>query len=104
MQQPPSNTRTYSLISGDSHVNEPGDLWAKRVPAAMRDRAPRMESFDEGDAWVMGGVKEPINFGMNACAGLAPEEMQGWMRFEDMRRGGWDPKTRLVEMDRDGVD
>jgi predicted TIM-barrel fold metal-dependent hydrolase len=30
--------------------------------------------------------------------------MQGWMRFEDMRRGGWDPKTRLVEMDRDGVD
>ncbi len=95
---------TYSLISGDSHVNEPGDLWTNRVPAAMRDRAPRMESFDEGDAWVIEGVKEPINFGMNACAGLAPEEMQGWMRFEDMRRGGWDPKARLVEMDRDGVD
>ncbi len=94
----------YRLISGDSHVNEPGDLWTKRVPAAMRDRAPRIESFDEGDAWVIEGVKEPINFGMNACAGLEPEQMRGWMRFEDMRRGGWDPKVRLTEMDRDGVD
>jgi uncharacterized protein len=94
----------YNLISADSHVNEPGDLWTSRVPAAWRDRAPRIESFEEGDAWVIEGVKDPINFGMNACAGLEPEEMKGWMRFEDMRRGGWDPATRLVEMDRDGVD
>ena len=97
-------TRTYHLISADSHVNEPGDLWTSRVPAAWRDRAPRMEAFDEGDAWVIEGVKDPINFGMNACAGLEPEQMKGWMRFEEMRKGGWDPATRLVEMDRDRVD
>ncbi|HEX4016785.1 MAG TPA: amidohydrolase family protein [Frankiaceae bacterium] len=94
----------YRLISGDSHVNEPGDLWTARVPAALRDRAPRIQSFDEGDAWVIEGVSEPINFGMNACAGLDPEEMKGWSRFEEMRRGGWDPKVRLTEMARDGVD
>ena len=94
----------YRLISGDSHVNEPGDLWTARVPAALRDRAPRIESFDEGDAWIIEGVDEPINFGMNACAGLEPEQMKGWSRFEDMRHGGWDPKVRLTEMDRDGVD
>ena len=41
---------------------------------------------------------------MNACAGLAPEEMKGWVRFEDIRRGGYDPAARLVEMDSDGVD
>ncbi len=41
---------------------------------------------------------------MNACAGLEPEEMSGWVRFEDIRRGGYDPAARLVEMDRDGVD
>ena len=46
----------------------------------------------------------PINFGMNACAGLAPEEMKGWARFEDIRRGGYDPAARLEEMDADGVD
>jgi len=57
-----------------------------------------------GDAWVLEGVADPITFGMNACAGLEPEEMRGWMRFEDIRRGGHDPAARLEELDRDGVD
>jgi predicted TIM-barrel fold metal-dependent hydrolase len=96
--------REYRLISADSHVNEPGDLWTARVPSAFRERAPRIESFAQGDAWVIEGVADPINFGMNACAGLAPEEMHGWTRFGDMRRGGHDPAVRLEEMDADGVD
>jgi predicted TIM-barrel fold metal-dependent hydrolase len=96
--------RNYRLISGDSHVNEPGDLWTDRVPAAFRDRAPRIERFEEGDAWVIEGVRDPINFGMNACAGLPPGEMRAWARFEDLRPGGYDPAARLEEMDRDGVD
>jgi uncharacterized protein len=94
----------YRLISADSHVNEPGDLWTARVPAEFRDRSPRIERFEEGDAWVIEGVPDPINFGMNACAGLAPHEMHAWSRFEDMRRGGYDSAARLDEMDRDGVD
>ena len=96
--------RQYRLISADSHFNEPPDLWVDRVPAALQDRAPRIERFDEGDAWVIEGVKDPINFGMNACAGLEPEDMKGWVRFDDIRRGGYDPAARLDEMDRDGVD
>ena len=67
--------RTYRLISGDSHVNEPGDLWTERVPKEFRDRAPRIDRFEEGDAWVLEGVRDPINFGMNACAGLEPAEI-----------------------------
>jgi len=94
----------YRLISGDSHVNEPPDLWTSRVAAEFRDRAPRIESFEQGDAWVLEGVADPINFGMNACAGLPPEEMTGWKRFDEIRRGGHDPATRLDEMDEDGVD
>jgi len=96
--------RRYRLISADSHVNEPPDLWSARVPAALRDRAPRIDHFGDGDAWVIEGVKDPINFGMNACAGLAPEEMRGWCRFEEIRRGGYDPAARLAEMDADSVD
>ncbi|HEY7138251.1 MAG TPA: amidohydrolase family protein [Acidimicrobiia bacterium] len=99
-----ARSRRYRLVSADSHVNEPPDLWVTRVPAALRDRAPRVERFDEGDAWVLEGVSDPINFGMNACAGLAPTEMKGWARFEDLRRGGYDPAARLEEMDEDGVD
>src|SRR5262249_47817348 len=62
------------------------------------------ERFDQGDAWVIEGVADPINFGMNACAGLRPEEMRGWSRFEDMRAGGYDPAARIAEMDADRVD
>ncbi len=94
----------YRLISADSHVNEPPDLWTTRVPARLRDRAPRIERFEQGDAWVLEGVADPITFGMNACAGMAPEEMRGWMRFEEIRAGGYDPAVRLEELDRDGVD
>jgi predicted TIM-barrel fold metal-dependent hydrolase len=96
--------RPYRLISADSHVTEPPDLWTERVAAHLRERAPRIERFDEGDAWVLDGVSDPINFGMNACAGLPPTEMRGWTRFEDIRHGGHEPFARLDEMDRDGVD
>jgi uncharacterized protein len=99
-----TDSRVYQLISADSHVNEPPDLWTDRVPAALRDRAPRIERFEAGDAWVIEGVRDPINFGMNACAGLAPEDMLGWVRFDDIRAGGYEPAARLEEMDRDGVD
>ena len=94
----------YRLISADSHVNEPGDLWTARVPEQYAERAPRIESFEQGDAWVLDGVSDPINFGMNACAGLPPEQMTGWKRFDEIRRGGYDPAARLEEMDQDGVD
>ena len=41
----PSKGRRYRLISADSHVNEPPDLWTKRVPTEWQDRAPKIESF-----------------------------------------------------------
>jgi predicted TIM-barrel fold metal-dependent hydrolase len=94
----------YRLISGDSHVNEPPDLFVSRVPAAFRDRVPRIEHFTEGDGWVIEGASDPINFGMNACAGQPPGQLRGWVRFEDIRPGGYDPAARLVEMDADQVD
>ena len=97
-------SRSYRLISSDSHVNEPPDLWQSRVPAKFRDRAPRVERFDEGDAWILEGVSDPVNFGWNACAGLEPEDMKGWVRFDDIRRGGYDPAARVEEMTRDRVD
>ena len=96
--------RSYRLIDADTHVNEPPDLWTSRVPARYRDRAPRIERFEQGDAWILEGVADPINFGLNATAGMAPEQMKGWVRFEDIRPGGWDPAARLEEMDLDRID
>lgn len=96
--------RAYHLISSDSHINEPPDLFTPRVPAALRDRAPRMERFEQGDAWVFEHTPAPLPFGLNACAGQDTSLRQAWVRFEDIRRGGWDPKARLEEIDRARVD
>jgi predicted TIM-barrel fold metal-dependent hydrolase len=97
-------SRTYRLIDADQHINEPPDLWTSRLSAKFRDRAPRMERFEQGDAWVFEGVKDPINFGLNACAGMEPDKLVPWLRWEELRRGGYDPAVRCDEMDRDGVD
>ncbi|HEV8297347.1 MAG TPA: amidohydrolase family protein [Acidimicrobiales bacterium] len=97
-------TRIYQLIDADAHVNEPPDLWTSRVPVAFRDRAPRMERFDEGDGWVLEGVEGPVNFGLNAAAGLDLRVAKPWVRWEDIRPGGYDSKARLGEMDEDHVD
>ena len=32
----------YKLISADSHVSEPPDLWVERVDKKYRERAPRL--------------------------------------------------------------
>jgi predicted TIM-barrel fold metal-dependent hydrolase len=93
----------WTLISTDSHVNEPPDLWTSRVSGKYLDRVPRMQRFEEGDAWIFDGVADPINFGHNACAGLDPADIRTWVRFEDIRPGGWDSAARLVEMDKDGI-
>jgi predicted TIM-barrel fold metal-dependent hydrolase len=34
-------------ISGDSHMTEPPDLWEKRLPPALRERAPRFPQRDD---------------------------------------------------------
>jgi uncharacterized protein len=94
----------YRVISADQHINEPPDLWTSRVPSALVDRVPYMRSFDEGDAWVIEGVADPINFGLNAVAGMRPEELVAWKRFDEIRRGGYDPSARVTEMDVDGID
>ncbi len=97
-------SRDYRLISADSHINEPPNLYREGVPAKYRDRAPRMEHFPEGDAWIMEGAAAPINFGMNAVAGLPPEQASSWVHWENIRPGGWDPAARLLEQDQDRVD
>src|SRR5438094_10276532 len=93
--------REYKLISADGHLNEPGDLWTSRVPAALRDRVPRIEHFPEhgGDAWVIEGFDVPHPFGWGVAAGRRPDDMREWLAFDEIQPGGYDPKARVAEMD-----
>jgi len=92
------------VVSADSHINEPPSLWIDRVQARFRDRAPRIEHFEQGDAWIIEGALDPINFGSNCSAGLPQEERKAWIRADEVREGGYLSAPRLLDQDRDGVD
>src|SRR5919204_97279 len=93
------------ILSSDSHVFEPPDLWTTRIDAPFRTRAPRMERRDGADALVVDGqVLSGIGLISNAGARFeAPETISGHGRFDDVPRGGWDPAEHLRDMALDGV-
>ena len=94
------------IISSDSHVFEPPDLWAKRIDARFRTRAPRIERSGGVDLLVVEGGQPVAGIGLISNAGArfsAPETISDHGRFEDVHRGGWDPRQHLVDMRQDGV-
>ena len=52
-------TLPFKLVSADSHIAEPPDLWTTRIDAKFRDRAPRLVSTDDGDAYIIDGDMHP---------------------------------------------
>src|SRR5213593_4666959 len=46
-------------ISADSHMTEPPDLWEKRLPPALRDRAPRFPNRGDAGGNVRVGGWDP---------------------------------------------
>ncbi len=96
----------YRIIDADAHVNSPRDLYASRVPQRFRERAPRIVSLDDWDAWqVDGGPPTPLTV-LGSAAGKTPEQLaeRKLIRFEEMRPGCHDPKARLADLDLDGID
>jgi predicted TIM-barrel fold metal-dependent hydrolase len=97
---------TVFSISADSHITEPGDCYIDRIDPRFRDRAPVAATDDVmGAVMVVDNGKSRIPYGMVAAAGrpwdkIGPNEYVPW---EELHPGGWDPKARLVEQDRDGV-
>ena len=96
------------LISADSHVVEPADLWVTRLDRAFRDRAPRIQEVEgAGDAIVIDGLRpRPLAF-EGAMADLKAQgaeipKTQGY-KYDDVRPGGWDPDARLEDQEMDGV-
>ncbi len=94
----------YPILDSDAHVNEPPDTWQARVPAKLRDRAPKVVSGPDGDRWSFddGKVMRPV--GLTATAGLSyPQFAPSGITYESMRPGSFDPKARLADLDADGI-
>jgi predicted TIM-barrel fold metal-dependent hydrolase len=96
---------TYMLISSDSHIIEPADLWEQRIDRKFRDRAPRLVHEAYADQWYAGGVRFG-NIGINQQAGVrfeTPEQLTVEGRMATVPRGGVDPHAHVLDMDTDTV-
>ncbi|MCU1460438.1 MAG: hypothetical protein JWO37_513 [Acidimicrobiales bacterium] len=94
----------YPVIDADAHVNEPPDTWTSRVPAHVRDRAPKVVHTDEGDVWSFDDGKRTRPVGLTASAGLSYLQYKpAGHTYEDMRPGSFDTKARLADLDADGI-
>ncbi len=89
------------IVSGDSHVLEPHDLWTQRLAGTpFADRAPYMKGTAEsGYVFVIDGL-DPFPVGLAGAAGR-PSESLG--PAGEIREGGWNTKARLIDMDADGI-
>jgi predicted TIM-barrel fold metal-dependent hydrolase len=92
-------------ISADSHITEPPNCYVDNIDPAFRERAPHLATLDKmGDTYIVHGMKTPVPLGLIAAAGIDPKDIRvGGAKFADLHRGGWDPKARLADQDKDGV-
>ncbi|MFM9993118.1 MAG: amidohydrolase family protein, partial [Burkholderiaceae bacterium] len=45
--------KDFFIVSADSHVNEPHDLWLKRIAPQFRERVPQVQTDDKGRKWFV---------------------------------------------------
>jgi predicted TIM-barrel fold metal-dependent hydrolase len=94
----------YPIIDADAHVNEPPQLWQERVPARLKQRAPKVLHTPDGDVWSFDDGKKLRPVGLTATAGLSYLQFkpQGY-RYETIRPGSFDTAERLKDLDADGL-
>ena len=92
------------LISVDDHIAEPADMFERHVPAKYRDRAPVVKVDANGrEQWWYEG-RPGRNLGLNAAAGKPREYFNtDAHRYDEMRRGCWDPVERIRDMSAGGI-
>jgi len=95
------------IISADSHVFEPVNLWETRMDRKFRERGPRfVPNYQEkpGTWFVCEGIS-PRSIDSIAATGIPKEELVKFkgLHHKDLRPGGYDPVERLKDQAIDGV-
>ena len=87
----------------------PADLWATRLPAALRDRAPHIEERDGQAVWICDGKvwgrwdgKPPATGNARPVKPLYNAFDRAGIHDQSARRPA-NAELRLADMDRDGV-
>lgn len=94
------------MLSSDSHVIEPPDVWAERTSKKYADIMPRVEREDDGDWWIVGGERT-FSYSGPSSAGWRFEgdvdSLKRELKFEDARVGGYIPEMHMKENETDGI-
>ena len=97
---------TLRVISADSHMTEPPDLWTTRLDRRFQDRAPRVvhEPDKPGHFFTAPGIT-PFPVAGGFSTGRSGEDLKEHLKsgYEAARPSGWDPVERLKDQDLDGV-
>ena len=99
----------HGIVSADSHVMEPGNLWEERLDRAYRDRAPHVvENTGEGPRWLFTaeGIP-PFPLAGGFAAGTSGEDLRKFFQesgYAEARPSGWDPVERIKDQEIDGID
>lgn len=100
---------TYNIISADSHIAEPPDIFETRLPAALRDRAPKLVTRAGASEWQVDGV-EPIPLPWNLATGSGwhrssrGSQHRGAIAWDDVLPALHDPAERIKAQRTDSVD
>jgi predicted TIM-barrel fold metal-dependent hydrolase len=93
----------YPVLSVDTHLREPRDLYQERLPEHLRHRGARVESRPEGDC-VMMGDKLVRWIGIDAEESVpASERTYKGVRYEIGRHGQREPEARKIDLVLDDV-
>src|SRR5437763_14332454 len=100
----------YRIISADSHIVEPPDMYTARFDPKLRNRAPHMErrktpAGREYDAWMLEG-RQVGTFGAVMQAGQRvedPSQLDLLGIWDDVRNAAYESDAILVENEENGI-
>ena len=94
-----------NMLSSDSHIVEPPDLWSSRLDREYRERGPAVRRLDSGDWWFIDGRQTMSFVGFQTGDRFDKDgtELRTSSFFGDVRRGAYDPRAFIDENERDGV-
>ncbi len=96
----------YRIISSDTHVFEPPDLWTSRVEPKYRKEAIQIVPESGYDWWYVDG-RRVMSVQPGSQTGMRFEEPGKLTRtdsYENVRLGGYIPEEHVKDMETDGVD
>jgi predicted TIM-barrel fold metal-dependent hydrolase len=92
------------VIDADAHVNPPPNFWDEYLPSKFKGRGPQIEvgtDADEHDWVVFEGSRKPLVILTSVAGQGANHKFFG--RITDLGAGGYEPGTRLSDMEVDGI-